>query len=167
MQIVILVMYIVVFLMVLLITFFQHVRNIKLRKSIGEIYIKWSVKFNFSFLQGKFRWLIIAVGIGFILHWILYHRDQNYGHAFIMSISLAFSFYPWWIVKVGKKGIIVSMKIINWVDVEYWQESPRGNLKLLVLKLNDADSNLKIRIPQKYIRDINDILMGLIPDKAI
>ena len=105
MQIEILIMDVVAFLMVVLIVFIQHSRTKMLKKSLGEIFIKWSEHFHLSFWHGKLRWILLIITFILIIHWLIYHRDENYGHAFIIALSLVLSFYPWWTIKVGKKGL--------------------------------------------------------------
>lgn len=166
MHIVILIMYTMVFLMIVLIGFIQKGRNKILRKSIGEIFIKWSDNFNLSFWQGQLRWGVLIIALLLIVHWFIYHRDQNYGHAFIMSLALVPSFYRWSTVKIGKKGVIKSMKIIYWSDIKSWDKTTGKNKIFLNMYLDYPYSQIKLKIPMKYIEDIDDIIMGSLSGKA-
>ena len=166
MEIEILIMYSVVFLMVVLIAFIHHGKNKILRKSIGEIFIKWSNNFNLSFWQGQLRWGLLIIALSLIVYWFIYHRDQNYGHTFIMSLKLVLSFYPWWTVKIGKKRVIKSMKIIYWSDVKSWDKTSGKNKILLNIDLDPPHSQIKLKIPMKYAEDIDDILIGSLSGKA-
>lgn len=165
MHFVILAMYIVTFISVLTLTLPQYERKRVLEQSMGKIYKKWSERLNFAFWQGRLRWVVLVFGLLFIIHWIIFNTDQNYGHAGILTLFLIISFYPRWTVKFGEKGIILNMRLFLWHVMKSWHIYTDKNNILLELKFQNPDSTRIIKMPPKYVDEIEDILLKEAPEK--
>jgi len=103
---VIFILYIVILATVVCIILYNRKRTKILDQSIGKIYFQWSDMFNLSCWQGWLRLTVFLAGIALIVHWIIFYPHQNYGHAYIMALLFAVSFYHRWEIKFGEKGIV-------------------------------------------------------------
>ena len=167
MNIVILTLYIAIFTIVICIILYNRKKIKILEQSIGRIYFQWLDMFNLSCWQGWLRLAIFSMGIVLILHWFILYSHENYGHAYIMALFLAMSFYHRWKVKFGEKGILINMKVLYWNDLKSWHiYTLKNNNTFLEITCQTPPITKTIRIPSQHTKEIHNVLTKIMPEKA-
>ena len=123
--------------------------------------------FNLSSWQGWLRLTVFLAGIVLIVHWLIFYPHQNYGHAYIMALLLAMSFYHRWEIKFGEKGIVIKMKPFYWNDLKNWRSYRQKNNTFLEIVFQDPPLTIAIKIPPQHVKETHNILTRVIPEKEI
>ena len=166
MNIVILTLYIAIFTIVIFIILYNRKKIKILEQSIGRVYFQWSNWFNLSYWQGWLRLAVFLGGIVLIFHWLILYSHENYGHAYIMALLLAVSFYHRWKIKFGEKGIVISMKVLYWNDLTNWRTYTIKKNTFLEITFQTPPREKVIKIPSQHAKEIHDILTKVIPERA-
>jgi len=133
-------------------------------KKIGAPYFKWQSKLDMSTCRGKYNIFAIVLSFLLIIHWLIFHREENDGYAFIITFLLVYSFYPKWMIIFGENGIVFDNKFVAWDEIKKcrFMESD-GKLKISHGPLYSEDI---LKIKPQFNKECRNLLEKVIPEKV-
>jgi len=152
------IIYIVLLLILLLKIKQDKQKKKKLLNKIGNN-IKTINIFSITTYWGNIvRYLILIMALSWIIYWLIYEPDQNYGHMFIYIFILNFCFYYKFVVFIGTKGLIVNLHFIPWEDIDKSSIDAKKNYFKLTITSEKKHVHEKIILPTKYIDQVKGYL---------
>lgn len=139
------------------------------KRIIGEIYYKWSFKFNIEFARNWINWAIVIAYLIWSFSQLTkeFHTKVFYTNI-VIFFALFLSFYPRWNIFIGSKGIIYGTQAVLWEKLKEWKLIRKGRRSYLELKFraDDEFSNIiikRIRIPSKIWGNLEKIIKDASP----